>query len=281
MNFSRNTINLSGKLISVDTPVIMGIINTTSDSFYGQSRSQSIENTVAMAAKHITEGAIIIDIGAYSTRPGAKEVSLQEETDTLCVHIEAIKKSMPEALILADTFRAKVAKAAIQAGANMINDVQGGCQDTDMYGIIASEGVPYILMHGRGTPATMQSMTEYEDVVAEIFDFFALKINELTRLGIKDIIIDPGFGFAKNVEQNYTLLTHLADFEHLNVPILAGISRKSMIYKPLNATPEAALNGTTALHMLALTNGANILRVHDVKAAKEAIDLYKIYNDAL
>nr|WP_183552560.1 dihydropteroate synthase [Mucilaginibacter sp. AK015] len=253
----------------------MGIINITPDSFYAGSRKTSVEDVLQQAGKMLNDGAAFLDIGAYSSRPGADDISVQEETDRLLPAIEAIVKNFPEAAISVDTFRAKVAEEAIKAGAHIINDISGGELDEDMFDTVGRLQVPYILMHMKGNPRTMQQLGNYEDVFDEVYDYFVRKVYRLKQLGVHDIIIDPGFGFAKQRGHSYKLMSRLQELERLQLPILAGISRKKMIYGLLGITAEEALNGTTVLNTIALTKGANILRVHDVKEAVEAIKIYE------
>ncbi|MBB5396216.1 dihydropteroate synthase [Mucilaginibacter sp. AK015] len=271
----KATINAGGKLIHLSLPKVMGIINITPDSFYAGSRKTSVEDVLQQAGKMLNDGAAFLDIGAYSSRPGADDISVQEETDRLLPAIEAIVKNFPEAAISVDTFRAKVAEEAIKAGAHIINDISGGELDEDMFDTVGRLQVPYILMHMKGNPRTMQQLGNYEDVFDEVYDYFVRKVYRLKQLGVHDIIIDPGFGFAKQRGHSYKLMSRLQELERLQLPILAGISRKKMIYGLLGITAEEALNGTTVLNTIALTKGANILRVHDVKEAVEAIKIYE------
>ncbi len=256
----------------------MGVLNVTPDSFYDGGKYQQSTATQAQIQKLIEEGADLIDVGGYSSRPGAQDVSVQEELNRVLPTIELIQKSYPEALISIDTFRAEVARRAIEQGADMINDISGGELDPAMFETIASLNVPYVLMHMRGTPQTMKTLTDYDDLLLEMISYFEKKVHILRDLGQKDIIIDPGFGFAKNITQNYYLLQHLECFDILNLPVLVGISRKSMIYKVLGNTAQEALNGTTVLNSIALLKKASFLRVHDVKAAREAIQLTQRYH---
>src|ERR1700761_4921251 len=272
----KETLNTGGKLIDLSTPKVMGIINLTPDSFYAGSRKQSVDEALQQAEKMLNEGAGFLDIGAYSTRPGADDVSMEEETDRLLPIVEAIIKSFPDAVLSIDTFRAHVAEAAINAGAHIINDVSGGQLDADMFATVGRLKVPYILMHMKGDPKTMNQLAVYEDVFAEVYDYFADRYYQLKQLGVHDVIIDPGFGFAKKNVHSYELMRRLQDFEMLGLPILAGISRKRMIYGQLGVDDSAALNGTTALNTIALTKGANILRVHDVKEAVEAVKIWEM-----
>ncbi|HEY9045557.1 MAG TPA: dihydropteroate synthase [Ohtaekwangia sp.] len=272
--FSTNkTLNLHGRLVDLHTPKVMGILNITPDSFYSGSRYISEAEILTQAEKMIQEGATFIDVGGYSTRPGAAEITTEEELKRVTVAIRAISRNFPETFISIDTFRSEVARAAVTEGACMINDVSGGTLDAAMFETVARLKVPYILMHMRGTPQTMTQETAYNNLLKDIIDFFHQKIHVLHQLGISDIIIDPGFGFAKTVEQNFELLHNLNHFKILGKPILAGLSRKSMIWRTLSTTPEEALNGTTSLNTIALLKGAGILRVHDVRAAVEAVTL--------
>lgn len=267
---SKITIRSKGKLLLLDRPWIMGILNITPDSFYPGSRVfENLALIIKKAEQMIHEGADILDIGGYSSRPGADEVSVQEELDRVVPAIQAIKKQFPEILISVDTFRAKVAEDAVNSGADIVNDISSGELDPDMIATVGQLDVPYIAMHMRGTPKNMQTLTDYRDILSEIMYFFAKKKEECKKAGIKDVIFDPGFGFAKTLEQNYWILKNLSYFKTIQSPVLVGISRKSMIYKTLEISAEEALNGTTALNMVALLNGANILRVHDVKEAKQ------------
>jgi dihydropteroate synthase len=269
----KTTLNLKGKLVDLSGPCVMGILNLTSDSFYSNNRFGSVEQALQRAETIINEGGRFIDIGAYSSRPGAKDVSEGEETDKIVPVVEAICNSFPDALLSIDTFRAKVARAAVEAGAHMINDISAGNMDDAMFQTVAHLNVPYIIMHMKGTPKTMQQNTNYQNMMLEITGYFSDKISRLKKLGVKDIILDPGFGFAKTLEQNYEVLKHMETLDMFELPVLAGLSRKSMIYKFIGGGPEQALNGTTTLNTIALLKGARILRVHDVKAATECIAL--------
>jgi dihydropteroate synthase len=254
----------------------MGILNLTPDSFFEGSRVPDKENSwLYEAEKKIKEGADFLDLGGYSTRPGAAHISVEDEINRVLPALKAIKKHFPDTLLSIDTFRAEVADAAVAEGADLINDISAGNLDEDMLPLVAKLGVPYIAMHLKGTPQTMQSETDYKELLPEILSYFSAKIEQFKKLGIKDVIIDPGFGFAKTREQNFEVLRNLKSFQQLGLPMLAGLSRKSMIYKTLETSAEEALNGTTALNMFALTQGANILRVHDVKEAKETIQLFE------
>jgi dihydropteroate synthase len=271
--YQKSTLNCKGKLINLDAPKIMGILNITPDSFYKSSRANH-ENIVEKARKMIDDGTDFLDIGGFSSRPGAADISEEEELKRVIPAVELIAKNFPDILVSIDTFRSKVAREAVNAGACMINDISGGEADNEMFKTVADLKVPYILMHMRGTPATMQNKTKYNDLPGEIIYYFSKKIYELTDYGVNDIIIDPGFGFAKTIEQNYYLLDNLKDLSILKLPMLVGISRKGMVYKPLNVDPEQALNGTIVLNTIALLNNAKILRVHDVKQAHELINLF-------
>lgn len=252
----------------------MGILNATPDSFYANSRVSNLDMTLAKAGQMLADGATFLDIGGYSTRPGAPEVSEQEELDRVIPVIEAVAQAYPDARISVDTFRAKVAQEAIKKGAHLINDVSGGTLDEAMFETIGRLGVPYVLMHMRGTPQTMTSLTEYPNgLVEDLISYYTEKVATLRALGVKDILLDPGFGFAKTLDQNYFLLKHLQALEMLELPLLIGLSRKGMIYKPLQVEPSEALTGTIVANTLALLNGADILRVHDVKEAVQTIQL--------
>jgi dihydropteroate synthase len=275
MNYS---INIGGKILRFDEPKIMGILNITNDSFYSGSRLENRDQILQSAAKMLDDGADILDIGGYSTRPGADDIPVEKEIDRVVPAIEEIRKEFPDSVISVDTFRSQVLKAAHEAGADICNDVSGGNLDEQMFETVGQLKIPYILMHMKGNPQTMKGLTEYDDLVLEMIEYFKDKIDRLNEMGIYDIIIDPGFGFAKTADQNFYLLRQLGAFKIFELPVLAGLSRKSMIYKTLNTTAEEAINGTTALNMLALVNGANLLRVHDVKEAKQTIELYSRYN---
>jgi len=252
----------------------MGIVNTTPDSFYDGGINNSIDNALTQVKKHMDEGATVIDIGGYSSRPGADEVTEHEELERVIPVIDAVLKSFPDTVISIDTFRSSVAYKAIEAGAAIINDISAGELDNNMFNLVADKQVPYIMMHMLGTPATMQMNPAYKNIVQDITLYFSKKIRELRKLGVNDIIIDPGFGFGKTLEHNYEILGKLNHFQALGVPLLAGLSRKSMIYKLLNTNAEGALNGTIAANMIALQNGASILRVHDVKEALECVKIF-------
>ncbi|WP_375578390.1 dihydropteroate synthase [Marivirga tractuosa] len=255
-------------------PKVMGIINATPDSFYDGGRNIDLDKAVQSVGKMLEDGADIIDIGGCSTKPNAEEVSLSEELDRVIPLIKTLIQKFPDIVISIDTFRSEIAKQAVEDGASIINDVSGGNLDEKMFEIVSKLQVPYILMHMRGTPATMQSLTEYNHLVKDVVYELSKKIEQLRSLQVNDIIIDPGFGFAKSLGQNYEMLNNLTYFKELDYPLLVGVSRKSMIYKLLGSEPKDALNGTTALNMVALLNGANILRVHDVKEAAETVKLF-------
>ncbi|HEY0245581.1 MAG TPA: dihydropteroate synthase [Mucilaginibacter sp.] len=275
----KATLNAGGKLIALNSPKVMGIINLTPDSFYEGSRKPLVEEAMQQAEKMLNNGATFLDLGAYSSRPGADDISVQEETDRLLPAVEAIAKNFPDAVLSIDTFRSVVAEAAIKAGAHLINDISGGQLDADMFATVAKLQVPYILMHMKGTPQNMNSLASYEDVFSEVYDYFVERYSQLKKLGVVDVIIDPGFGFAKKPEHGYALMNRLQEFNNLQLPVLAGVSRKKMIYGLLGTTAAEALNGTTVLNTIALTKGADILRVHDVKEAVEAVKIWeKILN---
>jgi dihydropteroate synthase len=266
-------LNLKGKLLSLNTPAVMGIVNYTEDSFYDGSRCISDKDLLSKVALMLQEGADIIDLGAVSTRPGATEMNEKSEFHKIKSALEIIFEFYPNAVISVDTWHSSVAEMAISEGAAMINDISGGTFDDNMFSIIAKYHVPYCLMHTSAKPQIMQQMTSYQNIIAEMLQFFGRQIDVLKSLGVNDIVLDPGFGFGKSLEQNYFLMNNLQAFTTLNLPLLVGISRKSMIYKLLEVSPVDALNGTTVLNTVALMKGATILRVHDVKAAKEAVAL--------
>lgn len=268
----KKTLNCRGRLVDLSRPAVMGILNLTPDSFYAGSRISSAE-AVERAGQMLVEGATFIDLGSYSTRPGAVDISPAEELDRLLPAVEALRTAFPDALLSIDTFRASVARQAVLAGASLINDIAGGTLDPAMFHTVAELGVPYVLMHLRGTPQTMQSMTTYADLITDIIDEMGEQRAKLRGLGVTDVILDPGFGFAKTVAQNFQLLGQLTAFQVFDEPLLIGLSRKSTIWRTLSTTAENALNGTTVLNTVALLRGANILRVHDVREAVEAITL--------
>lgn len=271
------TLNLSGKLLSLERPIVMGIINVTPDSFYSTSRIAGERELRERIDTLLHEGASIADVGAYSSRPGAEDVSSQEEMRRLAPTLQILRDEYPELPVSVDTFRAEVARWAVQEyGVSMINDISGGALDPEMYTTIAELQVPYVLMHMRGTPQTMGGQTDYRDLVLDILDYFIERVGQLTELGVHDVILDPGFGFSKTLEQNYELLARMSDLQTvLPQPLLVGVSRKSMVYRLLGVTPEEALNGTSILHAFALERGAKILRVHDVAPAVEVIRIYE------
>lgn len=274
------TLNCKGKLLTITQPIVMGILNITPDSFYEGSRIKHTDECLHTAHKMLEAGATILDIGGQSTRPGSKRIEAEEELKRVLPVIEAITNHFPEAILSVDTYQSQVAKAAVQAGASIINDISSGDMDASMLATVASLHVPYIAMHMKGTPDTMQQQPVYEDVVLEVLDYFILKKDACQKAGILDIIIDPGFGFGKTIPHNFQLLKKMEVLQLTGKPILAGLSRKSTVYKTLHTTAEQALNGTTALNMIALLNGANILRVHDVKEAMETIQLFNAYHNA-
>ena len=271
------TLNCRGKILVIEKPIVMGIINITPDSFFSVSRAQNNDAILRKAEKMLSEGAAIIDIGGQSTRPGSDNISIDEEMRRVIPAVEVILKKNSEAIISIDTHQSVIAKEAINEGAGIVNDISGGNMDKAMLSTVASLKVPYICMHMKGTPQLMQDNPTYQNVTKEVLDFFIHKIDECKAAGINDVIIDPGFGFGKTITHNFQLLKNLQVFKMLDRPILAGISRKSTIYKTLAIAVEEALNGSTVLHTLALQNGANILRVHDVKEAVEAITLFERY----
>ncbi|MBQ7056988.1 MAG: dihydropteroate synthase [Bacteroidaceae bacterium] len=266
------TININGTLLDLQKPCVMGILNITPDSFYAESRKTIELDIVSRARQILEEGGTIIDVGAYSTRPGAEEVSEEEEMKRLHKALGLLRKELPDAIVSVDTFRADVAKMCVEEyGVGIVNDISGGTMDNRMFETVAKLNVPYVLTHIKGTPQDMQDEPHYDDLIREVFLYFSEKINRLHDMGLNDIILDPGFGFGKTLAHNYELMSNLQMFREFEVPILVGISRKSMIYKLLDTTPQEALNGTTALNTIALLKGANILRVHDVKAAAEVV----------
>lgn len=274
MLFPKITLNCKGQLLSLEKPIVMGILNVTPDSFYDGGQYTANSTILQQAEEMLTAGAKIIDIGGMSSRPGAEIIETTEELKRVIPAIEIIIKAFPDAIISIDTIRSTVAKAAVEAGASIINDISAGKLDDNFYQTVAELEVPYILMHMLGKPKNMQDKPVYEDISLTILDFFIKEVGKLRKLGIKDIILDPGFGFGKTIDHNYQMLNKMHTFKILDLPILAGISRKSMIHKFLEITPQTALNGTTALNMVALQQGAKILRVHDVQEAVETIKLY-------
>lgn len=273
------SLNIKGRLVEINRPQVMGILNVTPDSFFTDSRSFDADAISHRVATMVAEGADMIDIGAYSSRPGAGEVSVTEEMQRLERGMAIVRKIAPSILVSVDTFRADVARYAVESlGVDMVNDISAGLLDDNMVATVAQLKVPYIAMHMRGTPATMSEKTQYDNVVADVMRELSQRINEFTLAGINDIIIDPGFGFAKTTEQNYELLQNLELFHELGYPLLVGVSRKSMIYRALGVTPDDALNGTTVVNTIALQAGASILRVHDVKQAVEAVKIMMLTN---
>ncbi|MEP3373933.1 MAG: dihydropteroate synthase [Maribacter dokdonensis] len=272
------TINCNGKLISLERPKIMGILNVTPDSFFDGGKYKDEASVLNQVDKMLNEGATFIDVGAYSSRPGAKEVDEDTELKRITPIVSLIINKFPDVILSIDTFRSNVAKACIENGAAIVNDISAGLHDVNMLSTVAKLNVPYIMMHMRGTPKNMQQQTDYKNILKEVLFYFSERLAAAKALGVKDIIIDPGFGFAKNLEQNFELLKQMEVISIIEHPLLAGISRKSMIYKTLDVTADQALNGTTALHMACLQKGAKILRVHDVKEAVECTKLYEQLN---
>ncbi len=275
----KNTINCKGKLIDLSTPKIMGIVNLTPDSFYDGGNYNTINLALKQVEKHLRDGATFIDIGGYSSRPNAPSVSTEEELKRVLPILKEINTQFPKSLISVDTFRSEVALEAIKNGASIINDISAGDMDTKMLDTIADLQVPYIAMHMKGTPQTMQKSPTYRNVVEDLIYYFSKKLDTINVLGINDAILDVGFGFGKTVEDNYKLLNDLDLFKLFKIPILAGISRKSMLYKPLEITPQESLNATSIAHIIALRNGVNILRVHDVKEAMECVKINQLLGD--
>jgi dihydropteroate synthase len=269
------TLSHHQRVLTVDKPLVMGILNLTPDSFYQESRVQALDEMLKKAVAMVQAGASILDLGGQSTRPGSERISAMEEADRVVPAIELLQKEIPDTFFSIDTYYASVAKEAVLAGAFMVNDISAGTLDNDMLTTVAALKVPYVLMHSRGNPSTMQNMTSYSNVTREVIHYLSEKMQECKALGISDIVIDPGLGFAKTIPQNFQLVRELELFQSLNAPLLIGLSRKSFIYKTLNSSPDLALNGSTFLHAFALQKGASILRVHDVREAAEAIRLYK------
>jgi dihydropteroate synthase len=267
------TINCKGTLIDFTTPKVMGILNLTPDSFYDGGRNSSEKDYLQHAEKMLKDGADFIDVGAYSSRPGAVDISEEEELNRLVPVVQLLLQEFPEVLLSIDTFRSEVARQAVENGAAIINDISGGSLDPEMLKTVAELQVPYILMHMRGNPKNMKDLNQYDDLAKDLLFYFSEKISEARNLGINDLIVDPGFGFSKNIAQNFELMSKLELFKSLNLPLLSGISRKSLIYKTFNTTPNEALNGTTVLNTISLLKGAHILRVHDVKEAVECVKL--------
>lgn len=269
-------LNVNGRLLDLSTPCVMGILNVTPDSFYSGSRMQTEEEIEARVRQILEEGAAIIDVGAYSSRPNADHVSAEEEMNRLRLGLDVLRRTAPDAIVSVDTFRADVARMCVEEyGVAIINDIAAGEMDADMFSTVAELNVPYIMMHMQGTPQNMQQHPHYDNLLREVFLYFARKVQQLRDLGVKDIVLDPGFGFSfgKTLEHNYQLMAHLEEFRLFELPLLVGVSRKSMIYRLLDTTPQEALNGTTVLHTLALMKGADILRVHDVRQAVEAVKI--------
>lgn len=275
------TLNAGGKLIVLDKPKVMGIINLTPDSFFAGSRKPAVDDALKQAGKMLDEGADFLDLGAYSSRPGADDITIQEETDRLLPAVEAIIARFPDAILSIDTFRSAVAETAVKAGAHIINDISGGQLDEAMFATVARLQTPYILMHMKGNPQNMMQQAQYQDVFNEVLSYFAERYHELKQHGVHDVIIDPGFGFAKTPAQGYELMRKMQGLNVLQLPVLVGVSRKKMIYSLTGGTAADALNGTTALNTIALTKGANILRVHDVKEAVEAVRFWEACNGLL
>jgi len=274
----KATISCGGKLLDLSNPVVMGIVNITPDSFYGDSRSLSVDEARAKVEQMLEAGATIIDVGAYSSRPGAKQVNLKEEIERLTPAFKTLRKDFPDTIFSVDTYRSEVASNMVEEfGVNIVNDISGGELDGKMFETVARLHVPYVLMHMMGSPETMQLNPVYDNVERELFLYFSEKLKQLNLLGVNDVILDPGFGFGKTIDHNFELLARLNDFRVFDLPILAGFSRKSMIYKLIETTPEGALNGTTVLNTIALLKGVSILRVHDVKEAMETIKIMEQY----
>ena len=275
--FKPYSMNVKGRLVMIDRPWVMGILNITPDSFYQSSRVTDEQDLVGRVKDMLAQGADVLDIGACSTRPGSGQVTESGEMERLAWALAIIRREAPDAIISVDTYRAEVARRCVEEwGVDIINDISGGMLDEKMFDTVARLRVPYVLMHMRGTPATMSTLTDYDDVTAEVLEWLARRIDELRQMGVADVIADPGFGFAKNLEQNYRLLQDLEAFHALNAPLLVGVSRKRMIYTPLDCTPVDALNGTTVVNTMALERDAHFLRVHDVKAAVEAVKIVSL-----
>jgi dihydropteroate synthase len=277
----KRTIVCGGEIIDLSAPKVMGILNLTPDSFYDGGKLKDEKSLLFQAEKHLSEGATFLDLGAVSTRPNADEVALEEELSRIVPAVEVLSKNFPKAKLSIDTFRAKVAEETVHAGAHMINDISGGTMDETMFETIAKLNVPYVMMHIKGTPQTMQSFAQYENVTQEVFQFLLERSQTLKQLGVHDVILDPGFGFAKDLTQNYELMREMDQLQKIGLPILVGISRKSMINKVLNTKAAEALNGTTALNTIALQKGASILRVHDVKEAIECVKISQAMHHGL
>lgn len=278
MLHQKSTINCNGQLIDLSEPIIMGVLNVTPDSFFDGGKYENVKALLNQVRKMIEEGATIIDVGGMSSRPGAEIITIEEELNRVIPVIEQIKEHFPNVIISIDTVHSEVVRQSVAAGASIINDISAGTIDDQMFATVAKLNVPYVLMHMQGKPKNMQQKPDYEDVTKYVLNFFIEKIGELRALGVKDIILDPGFGFGKTIQHNYQLLQNFTIFKILDLSLLAGVSRKSMIYKVLDTTPQEALNGTSVLNTIALERGAKILRVHDVKEAKETITLWKQLN---
>ncbi|GHU93811.1 dihydropteroate synthase [Bacteroidia bacterium] len=276
MKISHSSIRCGEQVLSLEKPLVMGILNVTEDSFYAQSRCTSADSIAARTHQIVAQGGAVVDVGAYSTRPNAADVAADEEIERLTFALSIIRQKFPEVVVSIDTFRSEVVQAVVKKfGSVIVNDISGGELDAAMFATVAQLRLPYILMHSRGTPQTMQQLTHYDDLLGEITYYFSAKIRQLHSLGVADLIVDPGFGFAKTTAQNFELLARMNELHIFGLPLLAGLSRKSLIYKTLQCSPEEALNGTTALNTLALQQGASILRVHDVRAASQAITLHE------
>lgn len=279
--FKTYSLNLHGRLVTIDRPWVMGIINVTPDSFYSGSRVADEQMLAERVGLMLADGADVLDVGACSTRPGSDQVDEQEEMRRLQWSLQVIRSVAPDVMVSVDTYRSHVARRCVEEwGVDIINDISGGTIDDDMFRTVAQLRVPYVLMHMRGTPDTMAGLTDYENVVAEVLEWLARRIDDLRQMGVADVIVDPGFGFAKTLEQNYELLARLEAFHALDAPLLVGVSRKRMIYSPLGCDADAALNGTTVVNTLALQQGAHILRVHDVQAAVQAVKLTSLMRQA-
>ncbi|MGB0778276.1 MAG: dihydropteroate synthase [Flavobacteriaceae bacterium] len=276
----RNSINCRGKLIDLSKPKVMGILNLTPDSFYDGGQNTGLEQIQKKVSQMLADGMDILDVGAVSSKPGATHVSLEEETKRLIPVVQYLHRNFPDLILSIDTFRAKIAEKAVESGASIINDISAGNLDDEMIDCVSQMQVPYVAMHMQGTPQTMQKNPNYKSLMIELIKYFSELQNRCYKKGLNDLIIDPGFGFGKTLNHNYEILKNLNLFHSLDLPILVGISRKSMLYKPLNTSADQALNATSVAHTLALANGANILRVHDVKQAKETIEIYSLYEKA-
>ena len=278
--FKTYSLNLKGRLVTIDRPWVMGIINITPDSFYGASRVNDEAALVNHVHTMLADGADVLDVGACSTRPGSEQIDARGEMERLQWALSIIRREAPDIILSVDTYRADVTSRCVEEwGADIINDISGGTIDNDMFATVARLHVPYVLMHMRGTPETMATLTDYDDVTADVLEWMARRIDELRQMGVADVIVDPGFGFAKTLDQNYEMLARLNAFHALEAPLLVGVSRKRMIYTPLGCTADEALNGTTVINTIALQQGAHILRVHDVRAAAEAVKITSLLRD--